>query len=97
MSDEELATAETRAAENDLTLSDLFRNSTLNRRLPRRVTKIAGQTYWELIKIEAKLSQLIQMIDIAQAQEASIVVDSHLLKDVRDLVMQVRCELADLD
>jgi hypothetical protein len=97
LSDEELATAETRAAENDLTLSDLFRNSTLNRRLPRRVTKIAGQTYWELIKIEAKLSQLIQMIDIAQAQEASIVVDSHLLKDVRDLVMQVRCELADLD
>lgn len=97
LSDEELAMAEALAAENDLTLSDLFRDSTLKRRLPRRVTKIAGQTYWELIKIEAKLSQLTQAIHVTQLKEASVVIDSHLLKDVRDLVMQVRCELADLD
>ena len=97
LSDEELAMAETLAAENDLTLSDLFRDSTLKRRVPRRVTKIAGQTYWELIKIEAKLNQLTQAIHVTQLKEDAVELDSHVLKDVRDLVMQVRCELADLD
>jgi hypothetical protein len=96
LSDEELAMAETLAAENDLTLSDLFRSSTLNCRLPRRVTKIAGQTYWKLIKIEAKLNQL-EAMHVTQLKEDAALIDSHLLKDVRDLVIQIRCELANLD
>jgi hypothetical protein len=93
LSDEELAQAEALAAEHNLTVSDLFRCSTLKRRLPRRVTQVAGQSYWELIKIETSLSQLIEAIDIAQSRGEPIERYLHSIEEIKDLVIRLRRDL----
>ncbi|OUC13276.1 MAG: hypothetical protein B0A82_18075, partial [Alkalinema sp. CACIAM 70d] len=71
------------AAENNLTMAELFRAKTLKNQLPRRVTRIAGLTYWELTKISDSLSQIARAIlantkastNTTTLQEAPIVVD----------------------
>ncbi len=55
--------AQLMADENNLTMSELFRAKTLKNRLPRRVTKVAGQTYWELGKIGNNLNQIAKAIN----------------------------------
>uniref|UniRef100_A0A832HA56 Plasmid mobilization relaxosome protein MobC n=1 Tax=Oscillatoriales cyanobacterium SpSt-402 TaxID=2282168 RepID=A0A832HA56_9CYAN len=88
------------AAENNLTMAELFRAKTLKNQLPRRVTRIAGLTYWELTRISDSLSQIAKAI-LANATtsfgETPIVVDQELLNQTRILLSQVRRELVDLD
>jgi len=88
------------AAENNLTMAELFRAKTLKNQLPQRVTQIAGLTYWELIRISDSLSQIAKAI-LANATtpfgETPIVVDQELLNQTRNLLSQVRRELVDLD
>lgn len=88
------------AAENNLTMAELFRAKTLKNQLPRRVTRIAGLTYWELTKIGDSLSQIAKAI-LAKAttpsEETPIVVDRELLDQTRTLLTQVRRELVDPD
>ena len=88
------------AAENNLTMAELFRAKTLKNQLPRRVTRIAGLTYWELTRISDSLSQIAKAI-LANATtpfgETPIVVDQELLNQTRSLLSQVRRELVDLD
>jgi hypothetical protein len=88
------------AAENNLTMAELFRVKTLKHQLPRRVTRIAGLTYWELTKIGDSLSQIAKAA-LANAtipsEETPIVVDRELLNQTRNLLSQVRRELTDLD
>jgi hypothetical protein len=94
------------ATENNLTMAELFRAKTLKNQLPRRVTRIAGLTYWELTKISDSLSQMARAIfantkantsTTAPLQETSIVVDQELLNQTRNLLSQIRRELTDLD
>lgn len=88
------------AAENNLTMAELFRAKTLKNQLPQRVTRIAGLTYWELTRISDSLSQIAKAI-LANATtpfgETPIVVDQELLNQTRNLLSQVRRELVDLD
>lgn len=88
------------AAENNLTMAELFRAKTLKNQLPRRVTRIAGLTYWELTRISDSLSQITKAI-LANATtpfgETPIVIDQELLNQTRTLLGQVRRELVDLD
>lgn len=88
------------AVENNLTMAELFRAKTLKNQLPRRVTRIAGLTYWELTRISDSLSQIAKAI-LANATtsfgETPIVVDQELLNQTRILLSQVRRELVDLD
>uniref|UniRef100_A0A8J6ZZ54 Plasmid mobilization relaxosome protein MobC n=2 Tax=Desmonostoc muscorum TaxID=1179 RepID=A0A8J6ZZ54_DESMC len=85
------------ASENNLTISELFRAKTLKNRLPRRVTKVAGQTYWELGKIGNNLNQIAKAINTSALMGEPVVVDRALLSQVRDLVKQVRREIAEID
>ncbi|NJO66751.1 MAG: plasmid mobilization relaxosome protein MobC [Leptolyngbyaceae cyanobacterium RM1_405_57] len=88
------------AAENNLTMAELFRAKTLKNQPPRRVTQIAGLTYWELTRISDSLSQIAKAI-LANATtpsgETPIVIDQELLNQTRNLLSQVRRELVDLD
>lgn len=88
------------AAENSLTMAELFRAKTLKNQLPRRVTRIAGLTYWQLTRISDSLSQIAKAM-LANATtpfgETPIVVDQELLNQTRTLLSQVRRELVDLD
>ncbi|PSB68490.1 plasmid mobilization relaxosome protein MobC [filamentous cyanobacterium CCP1] len=88
------------SAENNLTTAELFRAKTLKNQIPRRVTRIAGLTYWELTRISDSLSQIAKAI-LANATtpfgEIPIVVDQELLNQTRTLLSQVRRELVDLD
>jgi len=88
------------AAENNLTMAELFRAKTLKNQLPRRVTQIAGLTYWELTRISDSLSQIAKAI-LANAttpfRETPIVIDQELLNQIKTLLKQVRRELVDLD
>jgi Bacterial mobilisation protein (MobC) len=85
------------AAENSLTMAELFRAKTIKNRLPRRVTKVAGQTYWELGKIGNNLNQIAKAINTSVLMGEPVVVDRGLLEQVRNLVKQVRRELAEID
>jgi hypothetical protein len=85
------------ADENALTISELFRAKTLKNKLPRRVTKIAGQTYWELGKISNDLNQLTQAANTAVSMGNPVVIDLALIEKVRDLVKQVRREITEID
>ncbi|MTJ14999.1 MobC family plasmid mobilization relaxosome protein [Anabaena sp. UHCC 0187] len=85
------------AAENSLTMAELFRAKTIKNRLPRRVTKVAGQTYWELGKIGNNLNQIAKAINTSVLMGEPVVVDRGLLEQVRNLVRQVRREIAEID
>lgn len=89
--------AQLMADENNLTMSELFRAKTLKNRLPRRVTKVAGQTYWELGKIGNNLNQIAKAINTSVLMGEPVVVDRALLSQIRDLVKQVRREIAEID
>jgi hypothetical protein len=88
------------AAENNLTMAELFRAKTLKNQLPRRVTRIAGLTYWELTRISDSLSQIAKAIlarDTTPFKETPIVVDQELLNQTKILLSQVQRELVDLN
>jgi hypothetical protein len=85
------------AAENHLSMAELFRAKTLKHRLPRRVTQIAGLTYWELTQISSALSQIAEAIATPSSQHPVVVVDQKLLNQTVALLSQVRRELTDLD
>ena len=85
------------AAENSLTMAELFRAKTIKNRLPRRVTKVAGQTYWELGKIGNNLNQIAKAINTSVLMGEPVVVDRGLLEQVKNLVRQVRREIAEID
>jgi hypothetical protein len=84
------------AAENNVTMAELFRAKTLRNQLPRRVTQISGLTYWELTKISESLSQIARALTTKAPPELSIVVDRELLDQTRIILSQVRRELIDL-
>ncbi|TVP59646.1 MAG: plasmid mobilization relaxosome protein MobC [Nodularia sp. (in: Bacteria)] len=85
------------ARENGLTVSELFRSKTLKNKLPRRVTRVAGQTYWELGKIGNNLNQIAKAINTTVLMGEPVAVDRGLLEQVKNLVKQVRREIADID
>lgn len=94
---EEREQAQCMAADNDLSMAELFRAKTLKNQLPRRVTKIAGQTYWELTKISSCLSAIKNALETSPLAENPTAVNQELLEQVRIIVSQVRREITNLD
>jgi hypothetical protein len=78
-------------------MAELFRAKTIKHRLPRRVTKVAGETYWELGKIGNNLNQIAKAINTSVLMGEPVVVDRALLEEVRNLVRQVRREITEVD
>jgi hypothetical protein len=93
LTSEEYEKAQQMAEENNLTISELFRAKTLKKRLPQRVTKIAGLTYWELGKISNDLNQIAKAVNTSEPMAEPVVVDLALLEQVINLVKQVRREI----
>lgn len=85
------------ADENNLSMAELFRSKTLKNQLPRRVTKVAGQTYWELGQIGNNLNQIAKAINTSVLMGEPVIVDRALLKQLRDIVKQVRREITEID
>jgi hypothetical protein len=94
------------AAESNLTMAELFRTKTLKNQIPRRVTRIAGLTYWELTKVSDSLNQIAKALlahakastnTTAPLQATPIVVDQELLNQTRSLLSQIRRELTDIE
>lgn len=89
--------AETLAADAGLSLSELFRASTLKRRLPRRVTHIAADTYRELAKIGNNLNQLTKAANAAILLGQNPPENPKLLERLEVLLKLVRRELVEMD
>ncbi|NER27629.1 MAG: MobC family plasmid mobilization relaxosome protein [Symploca sp. SIO1C4] len=86
------------AKSEGLTRSDLFRLKTIYRRLPRRTTTIAAQTYWQLARIGNNLNQLTRAVNSAiKLGWQSPPADPSLLEELKVLLKQVRRELVELD
>lgn len=89
--------AEVKAAESGLSLSELFRASTLKRRLPRQVTHIAADTYRELAKIGINLNQLTKAANAAIKLGQTPPANPELLENLETLLKLVRRELVEID
>ena len=94
---DERALAQTRASEAGLTVSELFRASTLKHRLPRRVSDIAFKTYWELGKIGVNLNQLAKAANTAIKLGQAPPADPGELERLEGLLQRIRQEILDVD
>ncbi|MGB7441496.1 MAG: MobC family plasmid mobilization relaxosome protein [Coleofasciculaceae cyanobacterium] len=98
LSEDEWEAIESMAKSEGLTRSDLFRLKTIYRRLPRRTTTIAAQTYWQLARIGNNLNQLTRAVNSAIKQGwQQPPADPSLLEELKTLLNQVRRELVELD
>jgi hypothetical protein len=95
--EKELATQ--KAQETGLSLSELFRSATLNRKLPPKITEITAQTYWELGKIGVNLNQITYSINTAlklgQPVPNSFQELKPELQRIEKLLHQIRREITD--
>lgn len=89
--------AEVKAQKTGLSLSELFRASTLKQRLPRKVTHIAADTYRELAKISINLNQLTLAANAAIKLGQTPPANPKLLENLEILLKQVRRELVEID
>lgn len=89
--------AEAKAVSAGLSLSELFRASTLKRRLPRKVTHIAADTYRELAKIGVNLNQLTKAANAAIKLGQTPPANPELLENLETLLKLVRRELVEID
>lgn len=90
-------------AQNEgLTRSELIRFKTIYSTLPRRVTRVAAKTYWELAKEANNLNQIAKalnsMVKWDYTAETPLIEEvKNLLKQNLSIVKQVRQELAELN
>lgn len=89
--------AEVKAQKTGLSLSELFRASTLKQQLPRKVTHIAADTYRELAKISINLNQLTLAANAAIKLGQTPPANPKLLENLEILLKQVRKELVEID
>lgn len=101
LSDEESKCLRAMALNEHLTRSDLLRLKTIYHKLPRRVTKIAAQTYWQLSQEANNLNQISKALNAALqggcfSPEAIAQLQISLQNNIK-LLTQVRRELVELD
>lgn len=86
-----------KAAEAGVSASELCRRAALGRKLPRRVTFIAAQTYWQLGKIGTNLNQLSKSANAAVCRGHSPPADPGYLAQLEELLHALRLELAEVE
>lgn len=102
LSTEEWEKTEAMAKREGLTRSELFRLKTIYRKLPRRVTKIAADTYWQLSQEANNLNQIALALNTAN-KSGRLPLSETLrqlmisLNNNLELLTQVRKELVELD
>jgi len=85
------------AKQQDMTRSDLIRYKTIYRRLPRRTTRIAAQTYWQLAHIANNLNQLALAANTAVKMGQPLTIDPDIFQELKEVIRQARRELVELD
>jgi hypothetical protein len=102
LSEQEWSMATALAQKEGLQRSELFRLKTLYRKLPRRVTRIAADTYWQLSQEANNLNQIALALNTAN--KSGRLPKSETLRQLQislnnnlELLTQVRKELVELD
>ncbi|MBG1260744.1 plasmid mobilization relaxosome protein MobC [Nostoc sp. BAE] len=94
MSDIELDLLRIKSQDLGMSASELMRRNALMRPLPKRLSKISLQTYWELGQIGNNLNQLVKATNTALKIGRTLPADPELLRELLELLHQCRRDIA---
>lgn len=97
LSDIELDMIRIKSQDAGMSASELMRRNALMRPLPKRLSKISLQTYWELGQIGNNLNQLVKATNIAILMGRNLPTDPELLRELLELLHQCRRDIASPD
>jgi Bacterial mobilisation protein (MobC) len=97
LSDIELDMIRIKSKDAGMSASELMRRNTLMRPLPKRLSKISLQTYWELGQIGNNLNQLTKATNTAILMGHSPPAKLELLRELLELLHQCRRDIASDD
>ncbi|WDD35941.1 plasmid mobilization relaxosome protein MobC (plasmid) [Nostoc sp. UHCC 0926] len=97
LSDIELDMIRIKSQDAGMSASELMRRNALMRPLPKRLSKISLQTYWELGQIGNNLNQLVKATNTAILMGRTPPANPELLRELLELLHQCRRDIASVD
>ena len=97
LSDIELDLLRIKSLDAGISASELMRRNGLLRPLPKRLSKISLQTYWELGQIGNNLNQLVKATNTAIKMGRTPPAKPELLRELLELLHQCRRDIASDD
>ncbi len=97
LSDIELDMIRMKSQDAGMSASELMRRNALMRPLPKRLSKISLQTYWELGQIGNNLNQLVKATNTAIKMGRTPPANPGLLRELLELLHQCRRDIASDD
>ncbi|MHC5747352.1 MAG: plasmid mobilization protein [Nostoc sp.] len=97
LSDIELDLLRIKSLDAGISASELMRRNGLLRPLPKRLSKISLQTYWELGQIGNNLNQLVKATNTAIKMGRTPPANPELLQELLEVLHQCRREIAEAD
>ncbi len=97
LSDIELEMIRMKSQDAGMSASELMRRNALMRPLPKRLSKISLQTYWELGQIGNNLNQLVKATNTALKIGRTPPANPELLRELLELLHQCRRDIASDD
>ncbi|MHC5761876.1 plasmid mobilization protein [Nostoc sp.] len=97
LSDIELDLLRIKSQDAGMSASELMRRNALMRPLPKRLSKISLQTYWELGQIGKNLNQLVKGTNTALKIGRTLPADPELLQELLELLHKCRRDIASDD
>jgi hypothetical protein len=97
LSDIELDMIRIKSLDAGMSASELMRRNALMRPLPKRLSKISLQTYWELGQIGNNLNQLVKASNTAIKMGRTPPANPELLRELLELLHQCRRDIASND
>jgi hypothetical protein len=97
LSDIELDLLRIKSQDAGISASELMRRNALMRPLPKRLSKISLQTYWELGQIGNNLNQLVKATNTAILMGRTPPAKPELLRELLQLLHQCRRDIASDD
>ncbi|WP_443193714.1 plasmid mobilization protein [Nostoc sp. UHCC 0926] len=94
LSDIELDLLRIKSLDAGMSASELMRRNALMRPLPKRLSKISLQTYWELGQIGNNLNQLVKATNTAILMGRTLPAKPELLRELLELLHQCRRDIA---
>ncbi|MBD2683030.1 MULTISPECIES: plasmid mobilization protein [Nostoc] len=97
LSDIELEMIRMKSQDAGMSASELMRRNALMRPLPKRLSKISLQTYWELGQIGNNLNQLVKATNTAIKMGRTPPANPEVLQELLELLHQCRRDIASDD
>ncbi|MBW4557945.1 MAG: plasmid mobilization relaxosome protein MobC [Trichormus sp. ATA11-4-KO1] len=97
LSDIELDLLRIKSHDAGMSASELMRRNGLLRPLPKRLSKISLQTYWELGQIGNNLNQLVKATNTAIKMGSTPPANPQLLQELLKVLHQCRRDIAQAD